>query len=58
MQGRKLRGDFNFSYVTFCILETHRSKDDKMFAGIGLNWRIDVGGRVVEVRIGLLVDRV
>lgn len=29
-----------------------------MFAGIGLNWRIDVGGRVVEVRIGLLVDRV
>lgn len=29
-----------------------------MFAGIGRKLRIDVGGKVVEVKIGRLVDRV
>jgi hypothetical protein len=29
-----------------------------LFAGIGLKLRIEVGGRVVDVRIGRLVERV
>lgn len=38
---------------------TYLSKDDKkLFAGIGLKLRIDVGGSVVDVKIGLLVERV
>jgi hypothetical protein len=36
----------------------NRSKDDKIFAGIGIKFRIDVGGRVVDVNIGRLVERV
>lgn len=39
-------------------LNAHLSNDDKMFAGIGRKLRIDVGGKVVEVKIGLLVDLV
>lgn len=40
------------------LARTHRSNDDKMFAGIGRKLRIEVGGKVVDVRIGRLVDRV
>ena len=38
---------------------SHLSKDDKkLFAGMGLKLRIDVGGSVVDVKIGRLVERV
>jgi hypothetical protein len=40
------------------IPSTHLSNDDKIFAGIGRKFRIDVGGKVVEVNTGRLVDRV
>lgn len=39
-------------------IDSHRSNDDKIFAGIGRKFRIEVGGNVVEVKMGRLVERV
>lgn len=45
-------------HYTKTVVSTHRSNDDKIFAGIGRKLRIDVGGKVVEVKMGRLVERV
>lgn len=37
---------------------SHRSNEDKMFAGIGRKLRMDVGGNDVCVKMGRLVERV
>lgn len=37
---------------------SHLSNEDKMFVGTGRKLRIDVGGKVVDVNIGRLVERV
>lgn len=50
------------SYVTSVSqnnkMSSYRSNDESMFDGIGRKLRIEVGGKVVDVRIGRLVERV
>lgn len=39
-------------------MSSHLSNDDKKFAGIGRPCRIEVDGNVVDVKKGLVVERV